>query len=106
MPFAPAYFVHSGHRTQQVFDQMPKHIFFNVFVIYFEENTLNSDDEYFYAMFMDSSSSDDDEQDEDETLIMVAVHEEMRRTEEHVLNFKGSTPGYRVLNRRRGLGAS
>ena len=33
--------------------------------------------------------------------MMQAVLEDMKRAEEHVLNFKGSIKGHRVLNRNR-----
>lgn len=49
---------------------------------------------------MVSSSSTEDE-DEYETTIMRAFHEDVESAMEHVLNFKGSTKGHRVLNRHR-----
>ena len=51
---------------------------------------------------MDLSLPDDDE-DEDETTMMGAILKEMCE-EEHVLNFKGSINGHRVLNEQ-GTGA-
>jgi hypothetical protein len=68
-----------------------------------EANTMNSASEYFYAKFMDSSSSDEDEY-EDETAMMYAVLEDAQRAEEHVVNFKESIKGHRVLNWKRARG--
>lgn len=52
---------------------------------------------------MDSSTSDEDVV--DETNLMMMILEEMERVEGNVPNFKGSSVGHRVLNRRRTRGA-
>ena len=45
-----------------------------------------------------------DEEYSDETAMMQAVLQEAECAEEHVLDFKGSIKGHRVLNRNRRVG--
>lgn len=59
----------------EVFSQMPQHISFDVFVVYVDANTKDSDEEYFYAEFMDSSSSNDDKGDTETTMMMEILDE-------------------------------
>lgn len=49
-------------------------------------------------------SSPDKDQYEDETVMMQVVTEDAKRTEERVLDFKGSIKGRRVMNRDMGRG--
>jgi hypothetical protein len=65
---------------------------------------MDSDDEYFYNNFMESSSSDEEDEHDDEKAMMQAVQVDGESAEEHVLNFKGSIKGHRVLNRKRARG--
>ena len=61
---------------------------------------MDSDLEYIYEHYVESSdSSSDEEEYSDETAMMHAVLEDAEHAEEHVLNFKGSIKGHRVLNR-------
>ena len=66
---------------------------------------MDSDLQYVYEQYVESSDgSSDEEEYSDETAMMQAVLEGAERTEEHVLNFKGSIKGRRVLNRNRAGG--
>ena len=57
---------------------------------------------YTYEQYVELSNSlSDEEEYSDDTTMMQAVLEEAERREEHVLNFKGSIKGHRVLNRNR-----
>ena len=59
---------------------------------------MDSDLEYIYEHYVESSdSSSDEEEYSDETAMMHAVLEDAEHAEEHVLNFKGSIKGHRVL---------
>jgi hypothetical protein len=63
---------------------------------------MDSDLEYIYEHYVESSDGSSDEEDyTNETAMMQAVVEDAERAEEHVLNFKGSIKGHRVLNRNR-----
>ena len=54
--------------------------------------------EYIYEQYVElSEGSSDEEEYSDETAMMQAVLEDAERAEEHVLNFKGSIKGHRVL---------
>ena len=56
--------------------------------------------EYIYKQYVESSDgSSDKEEYFDETTIMRAILEDAERAEEHVLNFKGSIKGHRMLKR-------
>ena len=58
--------------------------------------------EYIYEQYVESfDGSSDEEEYSDEMAMMQAVLEDAERAEEHVLNFKGSIKGHRVLNRNR-----
>ena len=58
--------------------------------------------EYIYEQYVESSDdSSDKEEYSDETTMMQVVLEDAERAEDHVLNFKGSIKGHRVLNRNR-----
>lgn len=48
--------------------------YFDVLVVHFETNTMDSDNEYYYSEFIDLSSSDDDK-DEDEIAMMTSILE-------------------------------
>jgi hypothetical protein len=66
---------------------------------------MDSDLEYIYEQYVESSDgSSDEEEYSDETAMMQAVLEDAEHAEEHVLNFKGSIKGHRVLNRNRARG--
>ena len=66
---------------------------------------MDSDLEYIYEQYVESSDgSSDEEEYSDETAMMQAVLEDAERAEEHVLNFKGSIKGHRVLNCNRARG--
>ncbi|XP_020152927.1 uncharacterized protein [Aegilops tauschii subsp. strangulata] len=63
---------------------------------------MDSDLVYIYEQYVESSvGSSDEEEYSDETAMMQAVLEGVERAEEHVLNFKGSIKGHRVLSRNR-----
>ena len=66
---------------------------------------MDSDLEYIYEQYVESSDgSSDEEEYSDETAMMQADIEDAERAEEHVLNFKGSIKGHRVLKRNRARG--
>jgi hypothetical protein len=66
---------------------------------------MDSDLEYIYEHFVESSDgSSDEEEYSDETTMMQVVLEDAEQADEHVLNFKGSIKGHRVLNRNRARG--
>ncbi|XP_020148382.1 uncharacterized protein [Aegilops tauschii subsp. strangulata] len=65
---------------------------------------MDSDLEYIYEHYVESSNGLSDEEYSDETSMMQAVLEDAEHTKEHVLNFKGSVKGHRVLNRSRSRG--
>nr|XP_020165219.1 uncharacterized protein LOC109750675 [Aegilops tauschii subsp. strangulata] len=63
---------------------------------------MDSDLEYIYEQYVESSDGSSNEKEySDETVMMQVVLEDMECAEEHVLNFKGSIKGHRVLNRNR-----
>ena len=59
------------------------------------------DSQHIYEHYVVSSDGSPDEEYSDETAMMQSVLEGAERAEEHVLNFKGSIKGHRVLNRNR-----
>ena len=65
---------------------------------------MDSDLEYIYEQYVESSGGSSDEEYSDETAMMQADIEDAERAEGHVLNFKGSVKGHRVLNRNRTCG--
>ncbi|XP_020155544.1 uncharacterized protein [Aegilops tauschii subsp. strangulata] len=66
---------------------------------------MDSDFGYIYEQYVESSDgSSNEEKYSDETAMMQAVLEDAECAEEHVLNFKGSIKGHRVLNRNRAHG--
>lgn len=58
---------------------------------------MDSDMEYIYKHYVALS---DEEDYADETTMMQAVLVDAKHAEEHVLNFKGSIKGHRVLNQK------
>ncbi|XP_020172460.1 uncharacterized protein [Aegilops tauschii subsp. strangulata] len=63
---------------------------------------MDFDLEYIYKHYVESSDGSSDEEDYmDETVMMHVVLEDTEHAEEHVLNFKGSIKGHRLLNRNR-----
>ena len=65
---------------------------------------MDSDLEYIYEQYVESSDGSSDEEYSDEMAMMRVVLEDAERAGEHVLNFKGSIKGHRVLNRNRARG--
>ncbi|XP_020194149.1 uncharacterized protein [Aegilops tauschii subsp. strangulata] len=65
---------------------------------------MDSDLEYIYEQYVESFDSSNEEEYFDETMMMQAVLEDAECAEEHVLNFKGSINGHRVLNRNKARG--
>lgn len=59
-------------------------------------------DEFIFNEFIASSDSDDEDA---EMMMMMSIQEELEKEEEHVLNFKGSIKGRRVIPRDRIAGA-
>nr|XP_020173952.1 uncharacterized protein LOC109759544 [Aegilops tauschii subsp. strangulata] len=60
---------------------------------------MDSDMEYIYEHYVESSDGSSGEEDyTDETMMMQTVLADAERAEEHVLNFKGSIKGHRMLN--------
>ena len=57
--------------------------------------------EYIYEQYVDSFDDSSNEEYCDETAMTQMVLENVERAEEHVLHFKGSIKGHRVLNRNR-----
>ena len=62
---------------------------------------MDLDMEYIYEHYVESSDLSEEEYYTDETAMMQVVLADAERAEEHVLNFKGSIKGHRVLNRNR-----
>ncbi|XP_020185484.1 uncharacterized protein [Aegilops tauschii subsp. strangulata] len=62
---------------------------------------MNSDMEYIYERYVESSDSSNGEDYTDEMAMMHAMLADAEHAEEHVLNFKGSIKGHRVLGRNR-----
>ncbi|XP_020146844.1 uncharacterized protein [Aegilops tauschii subsp. strangulata] len=65
---------------------------------------MDSNLEYIYEQYVESSDVTSDEEYSDERVMTQAVLKDAERAKEHVLNFKGSTKGHRVLNRNRAHG--
>ena len=65
---------------------------------------MDSNLKYIYEHCVESSGSYDEEDYIDKTTMMQAVFADTERVEEHVLNFKRSIKGHRVLNRNRTRG--
>ena len=66
---------------------------------------MDPDLEYIYEQYVESSDgSPDEEEYSAEMTMMQAVLEDAKHAVEHVLNFKGSIKGHRVLNRNRARG--
>ncbi|XP_020176688.1 uncharacterized protein [Aegilops tauschii subsp. strangulata] len=63
---------------------------------------MHSDLEYIYEQYVESSNdSSNKEEYSDETAMMQVVLEDTEHANEHVLSFKGSIKGHRVLNHNR-----
>ena len=64
---------------------MPKRNYLALCFFFFDSNTVDSDEVYFEVEFMDFPSLD--EEDGYQTEAMMAIIEEIKRVQEHVLNF-------------------
>ena len=60
-------------------------------------------DKFIFNEFNGSSGLDDE--DAEMMMMMMCIQEEMKKAEEHVLNFKGSMKGRRVIHSDRIVGA-